>query len=128
MEGTLLEKLHNGFQEHYKPRSFEFIVGNHHVRLEKARSMAVRYKPKHQPLLLGDLVVEAGGRGWYHVSPDTVVTIVHDEHGVTTVRFNGEYLVRFRIIDFATAHFHERNAIVLDMLSRSRDSFPSSPT
>jgi hypothetical protein len=84
--------------------------------MEKVRSLTIRYRPKEQPLLLGDLVIEVDGQGWYHVTPESDITIVHDEHGMTAVRFNGEYQVRFATILFARAHDYERNAIALSLL------------
>jgi hypothetical protein len=114
--GTLLEKMYEDFQKAYKPDTFNLNVGNHHIRLQKARSLTIRYRPKWQPLLLGDLVVEIDGQGWYHVTPDTVISIMHDEHGVTTIRFNDEYKIRFRTIYLARGHDYERNAIVLSLL------------
>ena len=116
MEGTLLQKMYEDFQKHYKPDTFEQNVGNHHIRLQKAKSLTIRYRPKWQPLLLGDLVIEIDGEGWYHVTPESVITITHDEHGVTTIRFNGEYRVRFRTIHLARGHDYERNAIALSLL------------
>jgi hypothetical protein len=116
MEGTLLQKMYEDFQKRYKPDTFTLNVGNHHVKIEKARSMTIRYRPRWQPLLLGDLVIEIDGQGWYHVTPESLITITHDEHGVTLIHFNGEYQVMFRTILLARAHDYERNAIALSLL------------
>ena len=93
------------------------MVGNHHIHMENVRSMTIRYRPKWQPLLLGDIVIENDGQRWYQVTPDSVITVVHDEHGMVTIKFNDVYKVRFRTLDLATNHDHERNTIILSMLS-----------
>jgi hypothetical protein len=116
-EGTLLKKMYDDFMQLYKPRTFEFTVGNHHIRMENAYSMMLRYRPKWQPVVLGDLVVEIDvDQGWYHVTPKTIVTITHDEHGITRVRFTREFEVRFGTLTLSERHAHERNAIALNLI------------
>jgi len=116
-EETLLAKMYEDLQKLYQPKTFEFAVGNHHVRMENVFSAVLRYKPKWQPLLLGDLVVEIRQDGrWYHVTPDSTITITHDEHGIKTVRFAKEFRVRFRTLNLSDSHEEERNAIALNLL------------
>jgi hypothetical protein len=117
-EGTLLKKMYDDFMQLYKPRTFEFTVGNHHIRMENAYSTTIRYKPKWQPLLLGDLVVEINeGQGWYHVTPESTITITHDEHGTTRLRFTREFRIRFWSLNLSDDHDQERNAIALNLIS-----------
>jgi hypothetical protein len=116
-EGTLLEKMYEDFQKLYQPKTFEFTVGNHYIRMENVYSMLIRYKPKWQPVMLGDLTVEINvGQGWYYVTPASTITIVHDEHGMKTVRFADEFRVRFRTLNLSDRHEEERNAIALNLL------------
>jgi hypothetical protein len=114
--GTLAEKLYGEFSEIYKPASFEFMVGNHHIRMEEAKSLNVRYRPSAQPVLLGDGVVEIREGGWYVVTPKSRVIVTHDEHGVTNITFNNNYVVRFHTIALSAEHRLERNTVVLDLL------------
>jgi hypothetical protein len=117
IEGTLLEKLYQDLMRLYKPTTFELSVGNHHIRLQNARSLIIRYKPAHQPLLLGDLTLEINERqDWYHVTPESIITIMHNEHGIKTVRFAREFRVRFRTLNLSIEHDQERNAIALNLL------------
>jgi hypothetical protein len=117
LEGTLLEKMYNDFLQMYKPKSFELSLGNHHMRMDNVYSVTVRYKPRWQPLLLGDLVVETNvGQGWYHVTPESDITITHDEHGIVTVRFAKKFSVRFRSLNLSEGHEQERNAIAFNLL------------
>ncbi len=118
-EDTLLKRMYDDFVQLYRFRSFEFSVGNHHVRMENVLSSNIRYKPRWQPLLLGDLVVEltvGPGQGWYHVTPESTITITHEEHGITKLRFAREFRVRFRSLNLSTDHDHERNAIAFNLL------------
>jgi hypothetical protein len=117
MEGTLLERMYSDFLQLYKPRNFELSLGNHHIKMDNVHSATVRYKPKWQPLLLGDLVVETNvSQGWYHVTPESVITITHDEHGIVTVKFVKEFSVRFRTLNLGEEHDQERNAIAFNLL------------
>jgi hypothetical protein len=116
-EGTLLEKMYKDLLQLYQPRTFEFTIGNHHIRIENALSLNIRYRPRWQPLLLGDLIVEISvDQGWYRVTPDSTITITHDEHGMTTVRFAGVYRARFRTLNLDETHTHERNAIAFNLI------------
>jgi hypothetical protein len=118
-EDTLLRKMFDDFTQLYKSRSFEFSIGNHHIRMEDVLSSNIRYKPRWQPLLLGDLVVEltvGPGQGWYHVTPDSTITITHDEHGITKLRFTKEFRVMFRVLNLSEAHVQERNAIAFNLV------------
>jgi hypothetical protein len=114
--GTLAEKLYREFSEIYKPTSFEIMVGNHHIRMEGVKSLNVRYRPSVQPVLLGDGVVEIREDGWYVVTPESKVTITHEEHGVTNIAFNSKYVVRFHTIILSAEHRLERNTVVLELL------------
>jgi hypothetical protein len=114
--GTLAEKLYREFSEFYKPTSFEIIVGNHHIRMERVKSMNIRYRPSVQPVLLGDGVVEIREDGWYAVTPESKITITHEEHGVTNITFNDNYVVRFHTIALSAEHRLERNTVVLELL------------
>jgi hypothetical protein len=114
--GTLAEKLYREFSEIYKPTSFEIMVGNHHIRMEGVKSLNVRYRPSVQPVLMGDGVVEISEGGWYVVTPESRVTITHEEHGVTNIVFNGNYVIRFRTIALSAEHVLERNTVVLELL------------
>jgi hypothetical protein len=120
LSGSLLDKLYEDFQEAYKPMRFEFMAANHHITLDNARSLRVRYKPRYQPLLQGDRIVEyryAPLEGsWYHVTPETTAVIMHEEHGVTTVRFGEEYAIAFHTVSLDPEHVEERNAAVLKSL------------
>jgi hypothetical protein len=115
-EETLLAKMYEDLQKLYQPQTFEFTVGNHHVRMENVFSMLLRYRPKWQPLILGDLVFEINvGQGWYHVTPNSTITITHDEHGITKVKFAKEFRIRFRTLNLSDSHEEERNAIALNL-------------
>jgi hypothetical protein len=114
--GTLAEKLYREFSENYKPASFEIMVGNHHIRMERVKSLNVRYRPGVQPLLVGDGVVEIREDGWYAVTPESRVTVTHEEHGVTNITFNGNYVVRFHTLALSAEHVLERNTVVLELL------------
>jgi hypothetical protein len=123
LSSSLLDKLYEDFQEAYKPMRFEFMVANHHIVLDNARSLRVRYKPRYQPLLLGDRLVEYryapfDGDTWYYVTPETTATIAHGEHGETTVRFGNEYAITFHTITLDPEHVEERNTAVLKLLSK----------
>jgi hypothetical protein len=116
-EGTLLRKMYDDVMQLYKPTTFEIVVGNHHIKLENVYSTTIRYKPKWQPLLLGDLIVEIRqDEGWYNVTPETVITITHDEHGMVTLKFTRGFRVRFRTLNLSEAHEQERNAIAFNLV------------
>jgi hypothetical protein len=112
----IAEKLYREFSEIYKPTSFEIMVGNHHIRMERVKSLNVRYRPSVQPVLLGDEVVEIREDGWYVVTPESRVTITHEEHGVTNIAFNNNYVVRFHTLALSAEHVLERNTVVLELL------------
>jgi hypothetical protein len=114
--GTLAEKLYREFIENFKPTSFEIMVGNHHIRMEGVKSLNVRYRPSVQPVLVGDGVVEIREDGWYAVTPESRITITHEEHGVTNITFNGNYVVRFHTLALSAEHVPERNTVVLELL------------
>jgi hypothetical protein len=114
--GTLAEKLYREFTEIYKPTSFEFMIGNHHIRMERVKSLNVRYRPSVQPVLLGDVVVEIREDGWYAVTPESRVIVMHEEHGAANIAFNNNYVVRFHTLALSAEHVLERNTVVLELL------------
>ena len=116
-EETLLAKMYEDLQKLYQPKTFEFAVGNHHVRMENVFSTLLRYRPRWQPMVLGDLVIEINvGQGRYHVTPNSTITITHDEHGIVRLKFAKEFSVRFRTLNLSDSHDEERNAIALNLL------------
>jgi len=118
-EGTVAGRLYEELQASYKPATLEFAVGNHHVRLEGARSLNIVYRPSLQPAALGDRIVpfSYGGvnEAWYLTAPETAATITHPEHGVATLKFKQEYAVRFYTLTLDEQHYRERNAVVLEL-------------
>jgi hypothetical protein len=117
----MLEELRRSL----KPRRFELAVGNHSITLENAVSGRIMYRPRVQPLASGDRLVWAGSEGSYMVTPDTVITITHREHGIKTLRFDGDYTIRFYTLRRSTKHWSERNTIILELAAR--DNQPSPP-
>jgi hypothetical protein len=108
-----------------KPRRFELAVGNHGVVLENAVSGRIMYRPRVQPLAGNDRLVWAGSEGSYIVTPNTTITITHREHGVKTLRFDGDYTVRFYTLRRSIKHWTERNTIILELSTRNNQ--PSHP-
>jgi hypothetical protein len=118
-EGTVAGRLYEELQASYKPATLEFMVGNHHVRLEGARSLNIVYRPSLQPAALGDRMVpfNYGGanEAWYLATPETAATITHPEHGVAALKFKQEFAVRFYTLTLDEQHYRERNAVVLEL-------------
>jgi hypothetical protein len=116
----MLQELRAGL----KPRRFELAVGNHSVVLENAISGRIVYRPGVQPLAGGDRLVWAGGEGSYIVTPGTIVTVMHREHGVKVLKFDGDYTVRFYTLRRSTKHWAERNTITLELATRNNQPSP----
>jgi hypothetical protein len=89
------------------------------VVLENAVSGRIMYRPRVQPLTGGDRLVWAGNEGSYIVTPNTTVTITHREHGMKTLRFDGDYTVRFYTLRRSIEHWTERNTIILELATHN---------
>jgi|GEM_PF-4994632 len=95
------------------PMDFEFNIGNHHVRLQSAKSLSLMYKPRRQPLTLDEVVIRVAMPRTFLVSPQSRLELLHPEHGMKTVRFADTYIVSFTHVDVANSFPMDRNRVIL---------------
>jgi hypothetical protein len=120
-ESRIIKILANEFldQVDNTPRQdYEFIIGNHHVKIENAYHLAFQYQPSLRPLQLPsrDLIV---GADVYFVDNDTNISLYHVEHGVVNVRFTKPSVIRFTNVEVNREYILARNRIVTDLLYKS---------
>jgi hypothetical protein len=92
----------------------ELMIGNHYVKVERGLPINFEYEPELKPRVLENLLVTVNIPRAFLVSPRSVVTIEHPQHGSRRLRFDGTYDLRMTTVTVSGRYV---NAIVLKRLA-----------
>jgi hypothetical protein len=95
------------------PMSFEFNIGNHYVKINNAKSLSFSFRPSKQPITLNENIINVINPLTFIVTPNSIIELMHREHGLKTIRFSNSYIVRFDHVDTHTFYLRERNRVIL---------------
>jgi hypothetical protein len=91
----------------------ELSIGNHYARIANAKPLSFTLRPSRQPLTLNEHVVTVANPLTYLATPSTTIELHHREHGMKTIRFKRDYIIRFTHIDTHPDYLIERNRAIL---------------
>jgi hypothetical protein len=91
----------------------ELSVGNHYARIANAKPLSFTFRPSKQPLTLNENIITVANPLIYIVTPSTTIELHHREHGMKTIRFKRNYIIRFTHIDTHPHYLIERNRAIL---------------
>jgi hypothetical protein len=112
----LFDTLLNDMVEQFKllkPIDIVRYVGNHRIELKHVIPAMFSYNPRVLSLVLEPQTLYISAQHIYVVDTDSVVTLMHREHGIRKIKFAGKYVLS---IEHTTAHrdeIAERNRVVL---------------
>jgi hypothetical protein len=109
---TLQNELLKEF-ENMQPMDIEFSLGNHHIRISKAKPLSLMYRPSRQPLTLNENLITLMNPLRFIVTPSTTIELTHREHGLKVVRFKNNYIVTFTDVATHEDYLSERNRVIL---------------
>jgi hypothetical protein len=95
------------------PSIYEFNIGNHYVKINNTKSLSFSYRPSKQPLTLNENTINIINPLTFIVTPNTSIELIHREHGLKTVRFGNNYIVRFTHVSTHNDYLRERNRVIL---------------
>lgn len=90
-----------------------FNIGNHHVKVFNVKPLSFMYRPDRQPLTINENVITIVNRLTFIVTPKSQIELYHKEHGVKTIRFNNDYVIRFVHVLIDSSYIDERNRIIV---------------
>jgi hypothetical protein len=91
----------------------EFNIGNHHVKMFNVKPLSFMYRPNRQPLTINENVITIINRLTFIVNPKSRVELYHKEHGVKTIRFNNDCVIRFVHVLIDSRYIDERNRVIV---------------
>jgi hypothetical protein len=91
----------------------EFNMGNHHVKAFNVKPLSFTYRPNKQPLTIGENIITIINQLTFIVNPKSWVELYHKEHGVKTIRFNNDYVIRFVHVLIDSRYIDERNRVIV---------------
>jgi hypothetical protein len=100
-DGLIMEELKTDLYNQLKQlrkSTFEHVIGNHKITIENALSSEITYTPPIRTQILSTTPIHLSDN-YYYVDRDSIVTITHNEHGITKVRFNKPSFISFGITD-----------------------------
>ena len=114
--GDVKDMLHNS------ERVDELMIGNHYIKIERGLPVNFEYEPDSmlRPKILENLLITVSGIRTFLVSPRTVVTIEHPQHGTKRLRFNDVYDLRIRTTMVSDRHIEGMNAVALKRIINNR--------
>jgi hypothetical protein len=95
------------------PSTYEFSIGNHYVKIANAKSLSFTYRPSKQPLTINENIINVVNPLMFIVTPNSTIELYHREHGVKSIKFRNNYIIRFDHIDTHTFYVIERNRVIL---------------
>jgi hypothetical protein len=99
-------------------RTDELMIGNHYIKIERGLPVNFEYEPDPvlKPRMLRSMLITVSGLREFLVTPRTVVTIEHPQHGAKHLRFDGTYELRIRTTMISDSYIEDVNAVVLRRL------------
>jgi hypothetical protein len=96
--------------------NFEFNIGNHFIKLTNAKSLSFSYRPSRQPITLNEHYITIRNPLTFIVYPNSTLELQHPEHGIKTITFKNNYIIRFTHVNVHEHYTRERNRVILKKL------------
>jgi len=93
-------------------------IGNHRIELYRVIPVRFAYEPRIKPIVLEPQTLYIMLNDTYVVDNDTLVELIHKEHGQRYVWFGGRYVLRIERVNVHPLDTAERNRVVLRRLSQ----------
>jgi len=101
-----------------KREDYEYVIGDHLVKIRNALTSRIVYTPPIKPMVLDSMNLWTSGDRFY-VDQKSEITIAHQEHGVTKVRFARPFTIIITTTAVSPEFPIEMNRIALEILKRS---------
>jgi hypothetical protein len=94
----------------------ELLVGRHYIKIERGLPVNFTYEPELKPKILEHVLITVHKPRAFLVTPRSLVTIEHPQHGVKRIRFNGTYELTVGTTWVSSRQIASMNTIVFDRL------------
>ena len=94
----------------------ELLVGRHYIKIERGLPVNFTYEPELKPKILEPVLITVHKPRTFLVTPRSVVTIGHPQHGVKRIRFNGTYELTVDTTRASSNQIVDMNTIVFGRL------------
>jgi len=94
----------------------ELLVGRHYIKIERGLPVNFTYEPELKPKILEPVLITVHKPRTFLVTPRSVVTIEHPQHGVKHIRFNGTYELTVDTTRVSGRQIIDMNTIIFDRL------------
>jgi hypothetical protein len=112
----LFDTILNDMVEQFKllkPIDVTRYVGNHRIELRHVIPIMFSYNPRVLPLVLEPQTLYISVQHTYVVDTDTVVSLMHREHGIRKIKFAGKYVLSIEHVATHRDETAERNRTIL---------------
>jgi hypothetical protein len=96
-----------------KPIDVTRYVGNHRIELKHVIPAMFSYNPRVLPLVLEPQTLYISVQHVYVVDTDSIVTLMHREHGIRKIKFAGKYVLSIEHVLTHRDETSERNRTIL---------------
>jgi len=95
-------------------------IGNHRIEIYRAIPVRFAYEPRVKPLVLEPQTLYIIAENTYVVDDDTLIELIHKEHGQRHIWFHGEYVLRIERVSVHRDDAAERNRTALQRIALRR--------
>jgi hypothetical protein len=88
-------------------------IGNHRIELYRVVPVRFAYEPRIKPLVLEPQTLYVVLNDTYIVDNDTLVELIHKEHGQRSLQFSRKYVLRIERVSVHPLDAAERNRVTL---------------
>jgi len=116
--GEVYWKIREDIESHVRMlerQDYEYRIGNHFLKLENVLGGSVTYVPNIKPLMLREMALRIGSTVFY-ADEKSKVTITHEEHGTTEVRFLKPFAIEIMTTGTHGNYPLEMNRVALALL------------
>jgi hypothetical protein len=113
-----LNEIKNMF-ENLPRNDFEFLIGEHRIKVKNAYSLRMTYVPNIQPIFMNELRISSHDNRFL-VDHNSLIEINHREHGKKVVRFGDSFIIEFDTTNVANTFLMERNKVVNYILAKNK--------
>jgi len=94
----------------------ELLIGKHSIKIERGLPVNLTYEPALKPKILEPVLITVYKPRAFLVTPHTVVTIEHPQHGIRRIRFNGTYELTVGTTRVSSRQIEDMNTIIFNRL------------
>jgi hypothetical protein len=119
-DGLIMEELktdlYNQLRRLQKSR-FNHVIGNHKIVITNALSSEITYTPPIRTQIISTTPIRLSSN-YYYVDSESEITITHNEHGITKIKFTKPMFIMFTTTNIDLSYAGECNRVLLDILAR----------